>query len=129
MSDDIVDDLHAAEDRIGALEIVLGNLLDSLPAHWHDNVVDEARTVLDDRYERPSCDEDCDREICGSPRHYNQTFNLNLGVWEDDDECPAGGEHTPVPDSDENDDMRTFSSKTFHCAECGINLPSPEREP
>lgn len=51
-------------------------------------------------------------------------------LWEGlDDECPAGGDHRPVPDSDENDDMRTFSSKTFHCDECGIGLPSPEREP
>ncbi len=34
-------------------------------------------------YERPSCDEDCDNEFCGSPRHVNQEFNDDTYEWED----------------------------------------------
>lgn len=70
MSADMVDDLHEAEDRIGALEHVLRRLLDSLPEEWHDNFVDDARTTLEAGYQRPSCDEDCADEFCGSPRHW-----------------------------------------------------------
>lgn len=83
MSSDIVDDLHEAEDRVGLLETTLARVLDSLPAHWHDDVVDEARQVLADKYARPSCDEDCADDCCGSPRHVDQEFNYDTEEWED----------------------------------------------
>lgn len=55
--------------------------------------------------------------------------STDSGAWEleaEPDECPAGGPHRAVPDSDENSDVRTFSSKTFHCDECGVSLPAAE---
>lgn len=71
MSADIVDDLHAAEDRIGVLEHALRELLDSplLPGLSkvpvfpdeieHERVVRAARLAVDfDDYCRPSCDEE-----------------------------------------------------------------------
>jgi hypothetical protein len=88
MSVDIVDDLHAAEDRIGLLEVTLQRLVDAVDTDEdvgseYGDALDTARGVLAARYERPSCDEDCDDEFCGSPRHYDQEFNETTGEWED----------------------------------------------
>ena len=84
MSTDIVDDLHAAEDRIGLLEHTLSDLLECIRLETLDGIaLDAARAVLNDRYERPSCDEDCDDEFCGSPRHNDQEYNNILREWED----------------------------------------------
>jgi hypothetical protein len=41
-------------------------------------------------------------------------------------ECPAGGEHRAVPNSDEAPMPFTPG---WHCEECGASLTPPEREP
>jgi hypothetical protein len=51
---------------------------------YREMLINEIRAAHAAKYERPSCDEDCDDECCGSPRHYDQTFNDATGEWEDD---------------------------------------------
>ena len=92
MSADTVDDLHAAEDRIGLLETslrLIRSRVEGLPDHpwipgvnFDDGEIMGALAVLDVPYVRPSCDEDCDNEFCGSPRHHDQEFNEATGEWE-----------------------------------------------
>lgn len=65
MSADIVNDLHAAEDRIGQLEAALELIVSGLEG-WDDIVLvgsgytsgtylcEEARALLAERYERPT---------------------------------------------------------------------------
>jgi hypothetical protein len=84
MSADMVDDIHNAEDRIGLLEHVLRELLDSplLPPldrvpfsdaeKEHERVVRAARLAEIDEYCRPTCaflweDECQDGPDCGCP--------------------------------------------------------------
>ncbi len=95
MSYDLVDDLHAAEDRIGVLETLLENvfswgrdhpatgLADACDYPGYENLFLEIQVATVNRYERPSCDEDCDNEFCGSPRHVDQEFNDDAHEWED----------------------------------------------
>lgn len=94
MSSDVVDDLHAAEDRIGLLEGLLDEihawatdhpwtgLADASGYPGYENLMAKITYATTTKYERPSCDEDCDDEFCGSPRHYNQEFNETTREWE-----------------------------------------------
>jgi hypothetical protein len=94
MSTDIVDDLHAAEDRIGVLETLLETIHGFARDHpWtglgdahsypgYETLLADISMRTADRYERPSCGEDCDDEFCGSPRHYDQEFNEATREWE-----------------------------------------------
>lgn len=72
MSLDLVDDLHAAEERIGLLEACLREVLGWL----HNGRPAGAAAALADTYCRPSCadhdHDDCDDEEaldCGCPAH------------------------------------------------------------
>ncbi|WP_116996326.1 hypothetical protein [Desertimonas flava] len=108
MSDDIIDDLHAAEDHIGVLEQAIEDLLAA--GTFEPGATDRARSLLGS-YERPSCDEDCDNEFCGSPRHNTQVWDDVADVWVDDEQtCP----HDP-------DGQHHFG--------CGCDYQSPDDDP
>lgn len=83
MSVDSVDDLHNAEDRIGLLESIIEQLLEYPGGSDKVRVETAARAALADRYERPTCEDPCIDEFCGSPAHYDQEFNETTGEWED----------------------------------------------
>ncbi len=95
MSADIVDDLHAAEDRIGLLETLMERvyswgrdhpwtgLADAYGYPGYENLFLQIQVATVNRYERPSCDEDCVDEYCGSPRHFDQEFDEEAHEWKD----------------------------------------------
>lgn len=94
MSIDMVDELHAAEDRIGVLETLLETihgfardhpwtgLGDAYNYEGYETLLADISMRTTDRYERPSCDEDCDDDTCGAPRHNDQEWNNSTGTWE-----------------------------------------------
>lgn len=41
-----------------------------------------------------------------------------------DDECPAGGEHTPTDAVEPNNEWLRPEHR-WHCDECGASLPAP----
>ncbi len=109
MSADAVDDLHEAEDHIGALYAAIERYRAVSeeeredPDDWDTRAeyiawlqrmieVETALYALVDTYERPSCDEDCADDCCGSPRHYNQDWDDDSGQWVDI--YPDAGERT-----------------------------------
>lgn len=82
MSLDIVDDLHAAEDRIGLLEMALENVLALVPPPIIGCDMEEVRianAVLADPFCRPSCEQEKEwaeddpgyehDDCCGCPCH------------------------------------------------------------
>jgi hypothetical protein len=103
---DLVDDLQAAEDRIGVLHQTIERLLDAID-HGPMSVTEaemDARRILSERYCRPGCGEQerfdnpeqepyvddygttwppsrCEDDCCGCPCHVR-----NNQEWDDDSE-------------------------------------------
>jgi len=59
------------------------------------------------------------------PREWDWESLLDLGPDESvEEECPAGGPHTPTNASSHPDRM---FDPYWHCDDCGASLPTPER--
>lgn len=91
MSVDMVDDLHAAEDRIGQLEAAVLAVEDALLTGDMSKVIDllgDAVAVVRSGFCRPSCDEGCDDD-CGCACH-NDATESTCAI----DECVLPADHS-----------------------------------